>query len=35
MIRVDTVWPFTWGPKTMLYTNTICTYVSPDNRQDL
>ena len=35
MVRVDTVWPFTWGPATRLYTNTICTYVSPDNRQTL
>jgi len=35
MVRVDTVWPFTWGPTTRLYTNTICTYVSPDNRQNL
>ena len=30
MIRVDTVWPFTWGNTTRLYTNTICTYCAPD-----
>lgn len=34
MVRVDTVWPFTWGGTTRLYTNTICTYVAPDNRDN-
>lgn len=38
MIRVDTVWPFIWGSgsgtKTLLYTNTICTYEAPDNRDN-
>jgi len=32
MIRVSTVWPFTWRNSTNLYTNTICTYTAPDNR---
>jgi type II secretory pathway pseudopilin PulG len=32
MIRVDTVWPFTWRNSTRLFTNTICTYTAPDNR---
>jgi type II secretory pathway pseudopilin PulG len=32
MIRVDTVWPFTWRNATRLFTNTICTYTAPDNR---
>jgi prepilin-type N-terminal cleavage/methylation domain-containing protein len=38
MVRVDTVWPFTWGSgagmTTRLYTNTICTYEAPDNRDN-
>jgi len=38
MVRVDTVWPFTWGSgagtTTKLYTNTICTYEAPDNRDN-
>ena len=31
--RVDTVWPFNgWGSfQARLYTNTICTYLAPDN----
>jgi prepilin-type N-terminal cleavage/methylation domain-containing protein len=34
MIRVDTVWPFTgWGNFSVkYYTNTVCTYIAPDNR---
>lgn len=34
MIRVDTVWPFTgWGNNSLrFYTNSICTYIAPDNR---
>lgn len=33
-IRVDTVWPFDgWGNfSTQCYTNTVCTYMAPDNR---
>ena len=31
MIRVDTVWPFSWRGSTHLYTNTVCTYVAPKN----
>jgi prepilin-type N-terminal cleavage/methylation domain-containing protein len=31
MVRVDTVWAFTWK-KTKLYTNTVCTYLAPDNK---
>jgi prepilin-type N-terminal cleavage/methylation domain-containing protein len=38
MVRVDTVWPFTWGSgaamTTRLYTNTTCTYEAPDNRDN-
>ena len=38
MVRVDTVWPLTWqaalGSVTRLYTNTICTYAAPDNRDN-
>lgn len=33
MIRVDTVWPFVWGGISRLYTNTICTFVAPDNHE--
>ena len=34
MLRVDTVWPFSgWGGYSVrLYTNTIITYIAPDNR---
>jgi hypothetical protein len=33
MARVDTVWPFNdWGNyQARVYTNTVCTYLSPDN----
>ena len=32
-LRVDTVWGFSgWGKTSLLYTNTICTYLAPDNR---
>ena len=34
LIRVDTVWPFTWGKTNRLFTNTICTYIAPDNRDN-
>jgi hypothetical protein len=32
-VRVDTVWPFNaWGKFTpRVYTNTVCTYLAPDN----
>jgi Tfp pilus assembly protein PilV len=33
MVRVDTVWKFRWRNTTKLYTNTICTYLAPDNKQ--
>jgi Tfp pilus assembly protein PilV len=32
MVRVDTVWKFRWRNTTKLYTNTICTYLAPDNK---
>jgi len=34
VVRVDTVWPFTgWGNHTLCYyTNSICTFLAPDNR---
>jgi prepilin-type N-terminal cleavage/methylation domain-containing protein len=32
MVRVDTVWSFKWK-NTKLYTNTICTYLAPDNKE--
>jgi hypothetical protein len=34
VVRVDTVWPFTgWGNFTLrYYTNSICTFLAPDNR---
>ncbi len=32
MVRVDTVWSFRWAKHTSLVTNTICTYVAPDNK---
>jgi hypothetical protein len=30
-VRIDTVWPFTWRGTTRLFTNTICSYIAPDN----
>ncbi|HWD93594.1 MAG TPA: prepilin-type N-terminal cleavage/methylation domain-containing protein [Verrucomicrobiae bacterium] len=32
MVRVDAVWSFRWRTSTRLYTNTICTYIAPDNK---
>lgn len=34
VLRVDTVWPFKgWGKYTLrYYTNSICTFIAPDNR---
>jgi hypothetical protein len=34
MVRVDTVWPFNgWGQFNLkYYTNTVCTFIAPDNR---
>lgn len=32
MVQVDTVWPFMTGNTNRLYTNTISTYLAPDNR---
>jgi hypothetical protein len=32
MVRVDTVWRFRWRTTTKYYTNTICTYLAPDNK---
>ena len=34
MVRVDTVWPFMgWGGYSLqFYTNTVCAYMAPDNR---
>ena len=32
MVRVDTVWSFRWRTTTKNYTNTICTYIAPDNK---
>ena len=34
VLRVDTIWPFTgWGNYSMrFYTNSICTFIAPDNR---
>ena len=33
MVQVDTVWPFMgWGKfKVQYYTNTVCTFLAPDN----
>ena len=31
MVKVDTVWAFRWRT-TRLYTNTVCTYLAPDNK---
>jgi hypothetical protein len=33
LIKVQTVWPFTWGNKTRFYTNTVMTYCAPDNKE--
>ncbi len=33
MVRVDSVWKFRWRTTTRLYTNTIATYLAPDNKQ--
>jgi len=33
MVRVDAVWKFRWRTTTRLYTNTIVTYLAPDNKQ--
>jgi type II secretory pathway pseudopilin PulG len=30
-VRVDTVWPCSWNGGSRLYTNTVCTYSSPDD----
>jgi prepilin-type N-terminal cleavage/methylation domain-containing protein len=35
MIRVDTVWPFTWGNRNRLFTNTTATILAPDNSDSL
>lgn len=32
MVQVDTVWPFQIGKTNRFYTNTISTYLAPDNR---
>ena len=32
LIRVDTVWPFNYRGNTLYFTNTIITYLAPDNR---
>ena len=34
MVRVDTVWPFTWGKTNRLFTNTVVTYIAPDTRDN-
>ena len=31
-IQVDVAWPFRWNNNTVLYTNTLVTYLAPDNR---
>jgi type II secretory pathway pseudopilin PulG len=31
MVRVDTVWPFSWKSETNYMTNTLCTICAPDN----
>lgn len=31
MVQVNTVWPFTWGANTRLFTNTLASYYAPDN----
>jgi hypothetical protein len=32
IIRVDTVWPFFIRARNLFFTNTVCTLISPDNR---
>jgi hypothetical protein len=32
MVQVDTVWPFKAGKAVRIFTNTIATYLAPDNR---
>ncbi|HYG21756.1 MAG TPA: prepilin-type N-terminal cleavage/methylation domain-containing protein [Verrucomicrobiae bacterium] len=32
MVKVDTVWPFSWANQIRLFTNSISTYCAPDNR---
>ena len=32
MVRVDTVWKFRWRTSTRLYTNSVATYLAPDNK---
>jgi type II secretory pathway pseudopilin PulG len=32
MVRVDTVWPYPSGATTHFFTNSLCTYLAPDNR---
>jgi len=32
MVHVDTVWPYMIGGSTRLFTNSLCTYLAPDNR---
>jgi hypothetical protein len=32
LIKVDTVWPFVWRSTTNLFTNSIGTFIAPDNR---
>lgn len=32
MVKVDTVWKFRWRGKTKLYTNSVATYLAPDNK---
>ena len=32
MVRVDTVWPYTGSGGTHFFTNSLCTYLAPDNR---
>ena len=34
-IRVDTVWPFTWGKTRRLFTNSIVNYEAPDNPESI
>ena len=31
LVRVDTVWPCSWNGTNKLFTNTVCTYSSPDD----
>jgi prepilin-type N-terminal cleavage/methylation domain-containing protein len=32
MVKVDTVWRFRWRKTTKFYTNTVATYLAPDNK---